>query len=81
VLEQRSDVLKLTHGCFDAGLDTQVEVKQAESALAAAQVELTQIETTTAQLCNQVAALSGAGPQRGHEIKPAQLTTPPCVCA
>lgn len=70
VLEQRSDVLKLTRGRFDAGLDTQVEVKQAESALAAAQVELTQIETTTAQLRNQVAALSGAGPNTATRSNP-----------
>ncbi|MCD0504981.1 TolC family protein, partial [Bordetella petrii] len=63
---QRADVLKLTHDRENAGLDTQVEVKQAESSLAAAQVELTQTETTIAQLRNQAAALAGAGPARGQ---------------
>ena len=65
VLAQRADVLELTRGRYSAGLDTQVEVKQAESSLAAGKVELTQVETTLAQLRNQVAALAGAGPQRG----------------
>ncbi|MCH3814227.1 hypothetical protein LZB48_08815, partial [Campylobacter jejuni] len=61
---------------YSAGLDTQVEVKQAESSLAAGQVELTQTETTLAQLRNQVAALAGAGPQRGQSLVEASLTAP-----
>ncbi|WP_432759296.1 efflux transporter outer membrane subunit [Bordetella genomosp. 2] len=76
ILEQRADVLKLTRGRQSAGLDTQVEVKQAESSLAAAKVELTQTETTIAQLRNQVAALAGAGPERGQKLQPVALTAP-----
>ena len=76
VLAQRADVLSLTQGRYKAGLDTQVEVKQAESSLAAGKVELTQTDTTLAQLRNQVAALAGAGPQRGQFLQPVALTAP-----
>lgn len=76
VLAQREEVLSLTRGRYSAGLDTQVEVKQAESSLAAGQVELTQTETTLAQLRNQVAALAGAGPQRGQSLVATTLTAP-----
>ncbi|MGB3819765.1 TolC family protein, partial [Achromobacter pulmonis] len=76
VLTQREEVLALTRGRYSAGLDTQVEVKQAESSLAAGQVELTQTETTLAQLRNQVAALAGAGPQRGQSLVATPLTAP-----
>jgi NodT family efflux transporter outer membrane factor (OMF) lipoprotein len=76
VLAQRAEVLSLTQGRYTAGLDTQVEVKQAESSLAAGKVELTQTDTTLAQLRNQVAALAGAGPQRGQSLQPVALTAP-----
>ncbi|CAB3696392.1 MULTISPECIES: efflux transporter outer membrane subunit [Achromobacter] len=76
VIAQRADVLSLTQGRYSAGLDTQVEVKQAESSLAAGRVELTQTETTLAQLRNQVAALTGAGPQRGQSLVAVDLTAP-----
>jgi len=75
-VQQRNDVLELTRGRERAGLDTQVEVKQAESALAAARVDLTQEETTIAQLRNQVAALAAAGPARGKTVQPVKLTAP-----
>lgn len=76
VISQRAEVLSLTQGRYTAGLDTQVEVKQAESSLASGKVELTQIETTLAQLRNQVAALAGAGPQRGQDLVQVTLTAP-----
>ncbi|ARP77358.1 efflux transporter outer membrane subunit [Bordetella genomosp. 6] len=76
VLSQRAEVVDLTRGRKAAGLDTEVEVKQAESSLAAGRVELTQNETTIAQLRNQAAALAGAGPVRGQELAPVALTAP-----
>lgn len=76
IVVQRADVLTLTRDRQSAGLDTQVEVKQAESALAAAQVEVTQTEATIAQLRNQVAVLAGAGPTRGHQLRPAAMHGP-----
>jgi NodT family efflux transporter outer membrane factor (OMF) lipoprotein len=74
VIKQRNDVLAITNGRFGAGLDTQVEVKQAESALAAGRVTLIQTQTRIAQLRNQVAALVGAGPERGASLAPQALT-------
>lgn len=76
VIAQRDDVLKLTRDREGAGLDTQVEVKQAESASAAARVQLTQVETTLAQLQNQLSALTAAGPDRGRSVRPYALTAP-----
>ncbi|WP_312999515.1 efflux transporter outer membrane subunit, partial [Achromobacter animicus] len=76
VIAQRAEVLSLTQGRYSAGLDTQVEVKQAESSLASGKVELTQTDTTLAQLRNQVAALAGAGPQRGQDLVQVSLTAP-----
>jgi len=73
---QRADVLKLTQSRQHAGLDTQVEVKQAESSLATAKVELTQTETRILQLRNQVAALAGAGPTRSQSLQPVKLAAP-----
>ncbi|ANN72828.1 efflux transporter outer membrane subunit [Bordetella bronchialis] len=77
IIAQRDEALSITRQRFGAGLDTQVEVKQAESQLASAKVQLTQVETTLAQLRNQVAALAGAGPQRGQSVHEANLTVPP----
>jgi NodT family efflux transporter outer membrane factor (OMF) lipoprotein len=76
IIAQRDDTLSITRQRFGAGLDTQVEVKQAESQLSSAKVALTQVETTLAQLRNQVAALAGAGPQRGQSVQAAALRTP-----
>jgi len=61
IIKQNSEVLDITRNRFTNGLDTQVEVRQAESQLAATRVEQTQTETRIAQLRNQVAALTGAG--------------------
>ncbi|MVW80482.1 efflux transporter outer membrane subunit [Bordetella sp. 02P26C-1] len=76
IVKQREEVLQLTRDRQRAGLDTLVEVKQAESSLAAARVDLTQIETTLAQLRNQVAALAGTGPARGQAIQESALAAP-----
>jgi NodT family efflux transporter outer membrane factor (OMF) lipoprotein len=76
IIKQREDVLGLTQDRFKAGLDTQVEVKQADSQLASARVERTQIETTLLQLRNQIAALVGAGPDRGKQIQQTAMTAP-----
>lgn len=76
IIAQRDDALSITRQRFSAGLDTQVEVKQAESQLASAKVQATQVETTLAQLRNQVAALAGAGPARGQSLQETNLTVP-----
>lgn len=75
IAKQRSELADLTVNRQRNGLDTMVEVKQAESALASVRVDTTQEETTIAQLRNQIAALVGAGPERGQSISQTKLTT------
>jgi NodT family efflux transporter outer membrane factor (OMF) lipoprotein len=65
---QREDVVNLTSQRFAAGLDTRVEVKQAEAALATVRTELAQYEDGIAIARHQIAALVGAGPERGDAI-------------
>ncbi|WP_033534894.1 efflux transporter outer membrane subunit [Bordetella trematum] len=76
VIAQRDDVYKLTLGRKQAGLDTEVEVKQAESAAASARVDLTQVDTSIAQLRNQLAVLTVISPREAGDIRPQTLATP-----
>lgn len=79
---QREDVVRLTAQRFDAGLDTRVEVKQAEAAHATVRTELAQYEEAIAGVRIEIAALVGSGPQRGDTLVanprlPAPSTTLP----
>ncbi|MEO8303415.1 MAG: efflux transporter outer membrane subunit [Betaproteobacteria bacterium] len=65
---QREDVVRLTAQRFGAGLDTRVEVKQAEAALATVRTELAQYDDAIATTRIAIAALVGAGPQRGDTL-------------
>ncbi|MEP7064031.1 MAG: efflux transporter outer membrane subunit [Betaproteobacteria bacterium] len=74
-LRDREQVLALTRDRNNAGLDSKVELKQAESALPATREEIAQIDERIAVLRNQIAALLGAGPDRGLAIaRPAAAT-------
>jgi len=65
---QREEVVRITSQRFSAGLDTKVEVKQAEAALATVRTELAQYDDAVAIARHQIAALLGAGPERGAAI-------------
>ena len=67
---QRDDIVRITSQRFLAGLDTRVEVKQAEAALATVRTELAQYDDSVANVRHQIAALVGAGPERGDAIVP-----------
>ena len=67
-IRQRENLLALAKQRFDAGLDTNVEVRQAEAALPASRVELAQIDESVGLVRNQIAALLGKGPDRGRDI-------------
>lgn len=69
-ITQREEVVRITRQRFDAGLDTRIEVKQAEGALATVRTELAQYNGAINAARNQVAALVGAGPDRGERIPP-----------
>jgi NodT family efflux transporter outer membrane factor (OMF) lipoprotein len=65
---QREDVVRITSQRFSAGLDTRVEVKQAEAALATVRTELAQYDDAIANARHQIAAFAGAGPERGDAV-------------
>ncbi|MBL6751823.1 MAG: efflux transporter outer membrane subunit [Nevskia sp.] len=58
---QRSRILELTRGRLSAGLDTRVELRQAEGSVPQARVELQQAQAAQALAVHQLAALAGRG--------------------
>ena len=67
-LAAREHVVALTHDRNAAGLDSRVEVKQAEGALPATREEIAALDERIGLARNQIAALIGAGPDRGLAI-------------
>ena len=67
-IRQRENVLSLARQRFDAGLDTNAELRQAEASLPSARVDLSQIDESLGLVRNQIAALLGKGPDRGRDI-------------
>jgi NodT family efflux transporter outer membrane factor (OMF) lipoprotein len=65
---QREDIVRITSRRFAAGLDTKVEVEQAEAALATVTTELAQYDALIANARHEIAALVGAGPERGTSL-------------
>src|SRR5690606_30273315 len=79
IVKQQENVLDITRQRLKAGLDTQIEVKQADSAVSAARVQLSQAATNAKLLRNQLSALLGSGPQRGDHISQVALTGMPSM--
>jgi NodT family efflux transporter outer membrane factor (OMF) lipoprotein len=69
--------VRLTSQRFAAGLDTRVEVRQAEAALATVRTELAQYDDSIAIARHQIAALVGAGPDRGDTVVARQAARMP----
>ena len=67
-LARRERIYALTRDRNAAGIDSRLELKQAESALPAAREEIEQIDESIALTRNQLAALLGQGPDRGLAI-------------
>ncbi len=67
-LEEREHVYALTRDRNAAGLDSRLEVKQAESALPATREQIAELDERGTLLRNRIAALLGAGPDRGAAI-------------
>ena len=67
-LERRERVYALTQDRNAAGIDSRLELKQAEEALPAARERIVQIDETITRTRNQLAALVGDGPDRGLAI-------------
>jgi len=68
-LAQRQAIYDLTRQRLAAGLDTKVELKQAEASIPAARQRIAQLEEDIALARNQLAALAGKGPDRGLAIE------------
>ncbi|WP_347271242.1 efflux transporter outer membrane subunit [Rhizorhabdus histidinilytica] len=86
-VDLRTATRKLVADRVRNGLDTRAELKQAEAAVPAARADLAATDEAIALVRNQIAALVGAGPDRGLAIErpalaalhpagvPAQVTT------
>jgi NodT family efflux transporter outer membrane factor (OMF) lipoprotein len=86
-VEIRAATQKLVADRVSSGLDTRAELKQADAALPLARADLAATDESIALVRNQIAALIGAGPDRGLAIirprlailpeagLPAQVTT------
>jgi NodT family efflux transporter outer membrane factor (OMF) lipoprotein len=74
-LAEREQIYKLTQERFDAGIDSRLAVKQAESALPATRERIAQLNEVIGLVRNQLAALLGQGPDRGLAIARPTATT------
>src|SRR5262249_24532048 len=68
-LKQRETIYKLTQDRNEAGIDSHLELRQAESALPAAREQIAQLQELVDLTRNQLAALLGKGPDRGLAIQ------------
>ncbi len=68
-LAQREQIFKLTQDRNEAGVDSRLELRQAQSALPAAREQITQWQEAIELTRNQLAALLGQGPDRGQTIQ------------
>jgi NodT family efflux transporter outer membrane factor (OMF) lipoprotein len=68
-LAERQRIYELTRDRNAAGLDSRLELKQAESAVPATHEALVALDERMALARNQIAALLGAGPDRGLAIE------------
>lgn len=68
-LQQREQIFKLTQDRSEAGVDSHLELRQAESALPAAREQIVQLQEAIQLSRNQIAALLGQGPDRGQAIQ------------
>ena len=77
LLAQRKAIFDLVGQRVAAGLDSQVELKQAEGTIPAARERLAQIEEEIALGRNLLAALLGKGPDRGLAIERPRVQAQP----
>jgi NodT family efflux transporter outer membrane factor (OMF) lipoprotein len=69
LLKSREDLYRLVNQRKVEGLDSAVELRQAEAALPEARERIVQLDETIALTRNQLAALAGQGPDRGLAIE------------
>jgi NodT family efflux transporter outer membrane factor (OMF) lipoprotein len=67
-LKEREQIYALTRDRNSAGIDSRLELKQAETALPATREQIAQLDEAIGLTRNALAALLGAGPDRGLAI-------------
>jgi NodT family efflux transporter outer membrane factor (OMF) lipoprotein len=78
-LDEREQIYRLSSDRSAAGIDSRLELKQAESALPAAREQIIVLRESIGHLRNGLAALIGQGPDRGLEIGRPTLAELPTV--
>ena len=73
-LKQRQDILDITQKRLAAGLATEMDVRQAETAVPAARADIERVSESMELLRNQLSALAGKGPGYGEEIRRPSLS-------
>src|SRR5271170_141328 len=67
-VQNKQETVGLVSRRVDNGLDTRAELKQAEAGAPAARAQVAAVDEQIAQTRNRIAALMGAGPDRGTSI-------------
>ena len=75
-LEQQTAILNLTQQRVSAGLENTARVKQSESTLALTRAGVAAVQAYIELARNQLAALVGAGPDRGLDLKRPNVAAP-----
>jgi len=78
-LAQREGIVKLTRERLRAGLDSRIDLRQAEASVPAAREQITRLREERALACSLLAALLGAGPDRGLDITRPRMRPPPAA--
>jgi NodT family efflux transporter outer membrane factor (OMF) lipoprotein len=78
-LKQQQGILDLTQQRVTAGLENTARVKQSEGQLALIRAGLAFVEGNVELARNQLADLTGAGPDRGQELTRPQLAAPAAI--
>jgi NodT family efflux transporter outer membrane factor (OMF) lipoprotein len=73
-LKEREQVLSLTRDRNAAGLDSRLELTQAQAALPAAREQIEQLDDAATHARHALAALTGAGPDRSLSIRDPAVT-------
>ncbi|OWW20554.1 efflux transporter outer membrane subunit [Noviherbaspirillum denitrificans] len=69
VLKQREELLRLTRQRVEVGIDSDIDLKQAESAIPSARQQIAAGQEAIALIRNQLAAMLGKGPDRGLALE------------
>lgn len=79
MLRQQEQILSLTRRRFEAELDSQIDIKQAQASIPATRARIAALGESMELSRNKLAALLGKGPDRGRTIATPELKRPDTV--